>query len=154
MSGESRPSGPVETARPQPTIPPAPPGFSDLRDIVQKEVDDRTRTFKDLPTPVAFATLENDVKHLWGYFKGLTAVALLLLGGAWTVYSSIDSKIGEVNNKVDGSLQDVEARHRLLEGRVLEDIKSINRRVDQMIIANGVNQRSEHNSQVNKDASR
>lgn len=154
MSGESRPRGPIETVQPQPTTPPAPPSFSDLRDIVQKEVDDRTRTFKDLPTPVAFATLENDVKHLWGYFKGLTAVALLLFGGAWTVYSSIDSKIGEVNNKVDSSLQDLEARHRLLEGRVLEDIKSINHRVDQMIITNGANQRSEHNNQVNKDASR
>lgn len=151
--GQSQ-NGDVNNVLPQPTIPPPPPVHADLRDIVQKEVEDRTRTFKDLPTPVAFATLENDVKHLWGYFKGLTTVGLLLLGGAWTVYSSIDTKLSDMSKKIDGAAQETEVRYRMLEGRILEEIKGVNYRVDEMIISNGSNATSKHNNQVNKDVSR
>lgn len=123
---------------PQPSFPPEPPQLLQLKNMVEKEVEDKTRTFKDLPTPAAFATLENDVKHLWNYFKGLAAASLAIILAAWGVYASIDSKISALSEKVEVTSKDTENRYRSIERRILEDVKNVNNRVDNVIMENGI----------------
>tara|TARA_R110001583_G_scaffold122072_1_gene273328 strand:- start:11821 stop:12315 length:495 start_codon:yes stop_codon:yes gene_type:complete len=136
----------IRAEKPQPTMPPLPPEYSDIKemkDLVQKTVDDQTKKFKDLPTPAAFATLENDVKHLWNYFKSLAAIAItivtIIAGISVTLYLSMDNKLSTLNEKIEMTSKDIDARNRLLEGRLLEDLRDLNSRVNEVIISNSTN---------------
>lgn len=103
----------------------------DLTNTLQKGLQKQDERFKDIPTPVNFAKLETDVKHhgnlIYGMLIGvvamLIAVTISLIGG----YFHFDSKI-TTETKV------MSDRYQHLEDKVNGDIKTMNGRVDSIII--------------------
>ena len=126
-----------------PIVPPEPPQLpsplEELKDIVKAEVEEKTKTFLDIPTPAAFATLKTDVKHLWRYF--------LFLGGAIaTLYFYLDAKISILETKISIETKVSNSNYNDLENRINDTIERVNNRVDNMLITNGASVKNDAKS--------
>ncbi len=116
------------------------PLLDELKTILKDEVEKKTKDFNEVSTPVAFATLANDVKHLRIYFAILAGVGAAIVAGIFTGYIHIDGKISTLNEKLNTialNSKDTEAKYQILEGKINGDIKGINNRVDDIIVENG-----------------
>tara|TARA_R110002096_G_scaffold436009_1_gene665028 strand:+ start:2856 stop:3266 length:411 start_codon:yes stop_codon:yes gene_type:complete len=116
--------------------------LEELRDQLSQEVERNTEQFNDVQMPVAFATLENDVKHLWRYFILLSTILIAIIGYFANFHININGEISSLVEKINiGTVksQALDSKVQSIEGRLERDIDETNDRVDNIIIKNGNN---------------
>ncbi|MCF8495528.1 MAG: hypothetical protein K9G62_02540 [Alphaproteobacteria bacterium] len=126
----------MSLSAPEPTNPPPPPSkpaLAQVKELLKAEIDEKTKAFKELPTPAVFAKLETDVKHHGRLIYGmLIAVIAMLI----TVTGIIIGGYLHFDNKITTETKDIDGRYRYLEDKVNNDIKAMNGRIDSVIIPN------------------
>lgn len=136
----------MSSSAPKPTTPPPPPSkpaLAQVKELLKAEIDEKTKAFKELPTPAVFAKLETDVKHhgrlIYGMLLAVIAMLITVTGIMIGGYLHFD-------NKISTETKDIAGRYRYLEDKVNSDIKSMNSRIDSIIIPNHVKSKESQNT--------
>lgn len=109
-----------------------------LTETLQKELKKKDEQFKDIPTPIDFAKLQNDVGHhnkfIYGMLIAVIAIVITvfiaLLGG----YFHFDNKISNVGDHINTEFKEMNTTHRQLEEKINNEVKAVNSRIDAIII--------------------
>ncbi len=99
--------------------------ISELTDVLQNELKKRDKFYKDIPTPIDFAKLERDVNHHGKLIYGMLIAAITILIGGYLHF----------DNKITSETKDMENRYQYLENKVNGNMRSINSRIDGILIS-------------------
>jgi cell division protein FtsL len=109
-----------------------------LTETLNKKIQKMDDQYKDIPTPIDFAKLQNDVSHhnkfIYGMLIAVIAIVITvfiaLLGG----YFHFDNKIGTVGDRINTEFKELNNTHRQLEEKINNEVKGVNTRIDSIII--------------------